>query len=251
MIGTQQGLQEAVQAAIGRPSAPRVQSIEVGGRKYWIKQVQERGLLLRLRKGPAATLLKDEHDNIRSMFDRALPVPEIALSGETYFATCDVGRPVDEILRDTGTSSHDRQQLLEQVAHAVAALHSKSAAHGGLHLRNICLGDTGLSFIDLEKSVPQNATLSDMAYDLRVLVFSVFAVLPGSHSLARHVLSVYRQTAPPGIADLARDWCRSHWWLKHLAAPLRWHEDRFRPDRTYRQYGAVAPALAVLGDQNA
>ncbi len=235
-------LRALAEAACARPDAPRVSRLEQGGQVYWLKIRKERGLLLRLRKGSAAKLFTREASAIAAMGARGLPVPQILLSTPEYFLLADAGTPLDRQLREPAS----RAPRLQRAARALAALHAAGAAHGSPHLRNMCLADGRIVFIDLEGATPQDAPLAARAHDLRLLVFSTFASFPGDQALARQALDAYAENAAPEVLRASRAWARRHGYLATLAAPLKWHEDRFRPARSYRQYGAVRDTLALL-----
>lgn len=239
-------LEAAVNAELANPHSKRVFCLTVSGQKYWVKQEQERGLLLRIRKGDAASLFRREHKNMISLNSKDVPVPKIVLAGDGFFVASDVGLPLDAVITGTAKNECSIGSLLELAARETAQMHRKSIAHGGLHLRNMCISGDQLAFIDLENSTPYDASIKDMSYDLRVLVFSVLAIFPNRVDLAEFLVSKYKAYGPSEVIDEAQHWCRSHWWLAYALAPLRWHETRFRPERKYRQYGAIAPALAVL-----
>jgi tRNA A-37 threonylcarbamoyl transferase component Bud32 len=241
-----QGLAGLVECELRKPQAPRAFMVLSDGAPYWVKQVQERGMLLRLRKGSATALLANELQALKMMKARGLMVPELALEGPAYMVTRDAGATCDRLLRGDALPEDAKVELLLRAVRAVLALHHGAAAHGGLHLRNICDKDGVIRFIDLEKAIAQNADMEAQAYDLRVLVFSVFAVLPYRYDLAKIVLDTYRQEAPEQVVETARAWARAHWWMAPLVRPLKWHENRFKPRREYRQYNALAPALKVL-----
>jgi len=224
------------------PDAPRVQRLESAGQVFWLKILKQRGALLRWRKGAPQALMTREVDAINSLGARGVPVPEIVLRMPGYFVLSDVGAGLDSQLGDPVS----RTPRLARAALALADLHRAGAAHGSIHLRNMCLVGDRISFIDLEGAIAQNAPLIARAYDLRVLVFSVFASFPGDRTLAAATLATYAHATDGKVVTAARDWAARHKYLATLAAPLKWHEDRFRPDRTYRQYGAVRDTLALL-----
>lgn len=239
-------LETAVDSERSNSNSKRVFSVTLSGQTFWVKQEQERGLLLRLRKGDASSLLQRERKNMALLLSKGVPVPKIVLAGDEYFVSNDVGSPLDSVILGAANNGHDISSLLDLAAKETAQLHRSSIAHGGLHLRNMCVSGDHLAFIDLENATPSDAAVAAMAYDLRVLVFSVLAVFPNRNDLAEFLVSKYQEYGPSEVIDEAQRWCKTHWWLANLAAPLRWHEAHFRPNRKYRQYGAIAPALAVF-----
>ncbi len=238
-------LRQAVEACRNRPGAPRVQALDHRGQRYWLKIPRERGLLLRLRKGSARALFEREAGAIAALRDRGLPVPAIALRGDDFLLLEDAGQPLDVVLEELDDPGA-RVARIRQGARALAGLHRAGVAHGSAHLRNLCVADGRIVFIDLEGATVENAGVAACAHDLRVLIFSTFARFPGDHALAGAALAAYGETAQPQVLRASRIWARRHGWLALLAAPLKWHEDRFRPDRRNRQYGAVRDTLALL-----
>lgn len=78
------------------------------------------------------------------------------------------------------------------------------------------------------------------------MIFSDFASFPGDRVLAGQVLDAYALVGDASVLRAAQVWAARHGYLAWLAQPLKWHEDRFRPDRTYRQYGAVRDTLELM-----
>jgi tRNA A-37 threonylcarbamoyl transferase component Bud32 len=240
------GLEALVEQAMADPAGPRVAPLDTPSGRFWLKRVKSRGLALRLAKGKAADLAAHEVAAMRGLGAAGFRVPVVVYFrlGQ-YFVTRDIGTPLNELLQEE--SELGRAALLTEAGAALAALHAGGSAHGGAHLRNLCRATDGaVGFIDLEKAHAGDAGLDDMAYDLRVAVFSVLALYPGREDLAQALINGYG--AGP-VLMAARAWCRSHQWLATLAAPLRWHEARFRPDREYRQYSALPQALRLLAGQ--
>ncbi len=241
-----EGLAGLVAEKLAAGAAPRMQQIVFQGERYWVKRAGHRGWFLRMSKGPAERLLAGERAALRKMEARGIPVPQLVLEGPGYLVTRHVGRTAERLLQ---VMPARQPELASQIAAAIARLHRCGAAHGGAHLRNICLADGQVSFIDLEKAQAENAVLTAQAYDLRVLIFSAFAAFPERPELARALLQSYGESRPPaGVIAAARAWSRRHRWLAGATWPLRWHERRYRPERRYRQYGAVPPALRLLGE---
>ncbi len=236
------GLKDTAARLAVEPGTARVQKLTLNGQIYWLKVPQERGMLLRLRKGPARLLLTHEAAAIDALNAKGQPVPCILLRSPGYIVLSDVGNGLDTLLTD----QMRRPEILQTATRALVNLHAANAAHGSPHLRNLCLQNGEIFFIDLEGCTAENACTNEQAHDLRLLIFSVFAKFPGDHALAATVLETYAQYGDSMVLRAAIDWADSHGWLAWLAAPLKWHEDRFRRDRTYRQYGAVRDTLDLL-----
>jgi len=224
----------------------RVASFTADGRKYWAKSVQERGILLRLQKGSARSLFDNEIACFKSFARLGAPVPELVLETEDYFVSGDIGTPLDsnELLK---TAS--RAGVLKDAIVMIAKMHNLGLAHGGLHLRNMCIdADKApkLGFIDLEKAVAIDARIEAQAYDIVVFVWSMLSIDQTATADLSLAKSAYLAVGSKEVWQAAAAWANQKNWLRYAVRPLLWHESRFRQHKPTKRYQAVSATLDFL-----
>lgn len=240
---------DAVAAA--RATGRRVTAATIGGRRAWVKIALEKRLIVRLQKGPAPRLLRTETDILAAMAARGLAVPEVLGTGDDWLITADAGPTLAELL-ETGHDTPDLTRAFAAAGTALAQMHLAGCAHGRPHLRDVCwdAGNDRACLIDLERGASLSSGMSGFTRDLLIFVFACYCVhpQPGPHEPLTAFCQAYRETAPPGTWDAARDRIRRWRWLGPLSRPLRWHERRFKPHRRFKEYAAIPPTLRHFDD---
>lgn len=239
-MNAHEGFEAACARARATPGRARVVGFIHNGTRYWPKRVRDRGLVLRLQKGAPMALLDRERRAIVAMQAARQTVPQLLTQGQDHFVLSDTGLALDGLWRADAAARH---RLAEAGANAHAGLHAAGMAHGSPHLRNLTLSHTGeVGFIDLEQATVSDAKSAARQRDIAVFVYALF----GLHASEEHVIAALAAYARvQGKADvvalsrLLRRWR----WLAAATMPLRWHERRFRPNRSPRIYDALARTL--------
>ena len=201
---------------------------DFGNQKYWAKRFT----------GSKAKYL-NEIKCLRAFFHEGAPVPPLVFESDAFFVTTDYGVALESCIR----ASDDATPLLETAMIAVAEMHKKGLAHGGLHMRNMTLDAAKkIGFLDLEKGSVRPATMEAQAYDLVVFVWSTISIdLSASGSLLA-AKNAYVQAHGPAWGA-AEKWCHQRRWMRTASKPLQWHEAKYKANSKYKRYAAVPLVL--------
>ena len=229
-----------IQSALAASSV-RVQRVMVDGTPLWIKRVERPTLLRRLQKGNARAAFAAERAALGALALAGAPVPAILAEGRDYYAVADGGPTLKAVLRDPAAPTAERARAFAAAGRALAALHARGLSHGRPAVRDLCWDGRSITFLDPESYAETRNTPAGHARDLVIMVSSILTVDAGATAEAAQALSAYRAADPCGVADRARDWCRRHWWLSPLTAPLR-----LRGPGKAREFKAIPATLAVF-----
>lgn len=241
----------AAAVAAAREAGQRVTPATIAGRPAWVKIALEKRLILRLQKGPAPRLLREETAMLRAMAARGLAVPEVIGAGDDWLITGDTGPTLAALLADRPLAP-DLPRAFAAAGRALAQMHHAGCAHGRPHLRDVCwdAAQGRACFIDLERAASLSAGMNGFTRDLLIFVFAYFSVRPqpGPQPLLEAFGKAYRQAAPAGIWGAACQRARRWRWLGPFSRPLRWHERRFKPHRRFKEYAAIPLTLRHFDD---
>ncbi|HIP22907.1 MAG TPA: hypothetical protein EYG79_04845 [Rhodobacteraceae bacterium] len=167
------------------------------------------------------------------------PVPNIAFESDRFFVTTDCGDELEACIR----ASDEPAPLLEAAMQAVAEMHKKGLAHGGLHMRNMTLDAANkIGFLDLEKGSVKPAAIEAQAYDLVVFIWSMISIDLSTTNTLLAAKTAYLQANGPAWTA-AEKWCQQRRWLRAASKPLQWHEAKYKADGKYMRYAAVPLVL--------
>ena len=165
--------------AAARAAGGRVSPVTIAGRPAWVKIAREKRLIVRLQKGAAPRLLREETAILRAMAMRGLAVPEVIGAGDDWLITSDSGPTLAVMLADQ-PEAPDLPSAFAAAGHALAQMHRAGCAHGRPHLRDVCWDDAEgrACFIDLERAASLQAGMSGFTRDLLIFVFAYFCIRP-------------------------------------------------------------------------
>ncbi|MCC5993358.1 MAG: hypothetical protein JJT99_12650 [Rhodobacteraceae bacterium] len=221
----------------------RVQSMEVAGRRYWIKRPEKLGLRLRVQKGDSARAFRAEIAQIRRFAALGAPVPRILAESPGLVVLEDVGLPLSFFLARRPEA--ERRPALMHGAKALAGLHAKGLVHGRPRLRDICWDGARISFVDLEAGAGVNAPRWRRARDLLIFLHSLHQSGQDVSQDFDAVIRSYAQADTAGILPLAKRLTRRARPLRVLLAPLVWRDRRRL--KHHSEFTAFAALLDALG----
>lgn len=217
----------------------RVQMIEAGGRRFWLKRPERLGLWWRLKKGDPMRSFQAERQALHDLHDCGMPVADLVAEDADYFLTADAGETLRHMLRDRNRTAADRQAAFRAAGRSLAMLHRAGLTHGRPSIRDICWDGRRATFIDLERFRPGPAEPRAMGLDLLLLVHSVFAVAGGGGPELDAALGAYATLAPVAAMTAARRTAQHLGWLRLLLRGVR----RLHPSR---DISAILPTLDRL-----
>lgn len=219
----------------------RVGSFIHNGQRYWVKCEEEiSSLRLRLFKGNGQRSLSRELRLLTEFAARGAAVPPIAAQGPGFLVLPDRGPSLPSLLGTDG----DFRPAFHAAGKALAEMHVLGLAHGRPCIRDICWDGETVTFLDLEAGARLDASASDMARDLLVLLHSALAQLPQFDEGAREIEAGYRTRDPGGIWELTRQRVRRLRWLAPLTAPVIWLHRRRGKKKS--EFYAIPKLIALL-----
>jgi len=237
----------ALVARASRPGAPRIESVDLGGRRYWIKRPEVLSLRWRLQKGNPARAFARERRIHRELLARGAPVPPILAEAESYIVLPDSGPSLEALLTDA--SPCERLRAFRAAGAALAGLHGAGLAHGRPLPRDLCWDGAQITFLDFEgASRADAASQRRQILDLVLAIHGIHALSPRPTPEAEALCEGYRVADRRGIWEAARRQVRRWRWIDRLTRPLQRFEARYKPHRRYKELLAIPLTFERLVD---
>ena len=232
-------------ARAARPGAPRIEPVELGGRRYWIKRPEVLSLRWRLQKGNPLRAFARERRIHRDLLARGAPVPPILAEDDSYIVLPDSGPSLEALLADAPPD--ERLRAFRAAGVALAGLHAAGLAHGRPLPRDLCWDGTQITFLDFEgASRTHSASERRQILDLVLALHGVYALSPGPTPEADALCEGYRAADRRGLWEAARKYIRRWRWINTLTRPLQRYEARYKPHRRYKELLAIPLTFARL-----
>lgn len=230
-----------------RPGAPRIEPVELGGRRYWIKRPEVLSLRWRLQKGNPTRAFARERRIHRDLLARGAPVPPILAEAESYIVLPDSGPSLEALLTDA--SPDERLRAFRAAGVALAGLHGAGLAHGRPLPRDLCWDGTQITFLDFEgASRAEAASKRRQILDLVLAIHGIYALSPCPTPEAEALGDGYRAADQRGLWEAAQRYVRRWRWLDTLTRPLQRYEARYKPHRRYKELLAIPLTFARFTD---
>lgn len=225
-------------ARASRPGAPRIEAVELGGRRYWIKRPEVLSLRWRLQKGDPARSFARERRIHRDLLARGAPVPQIIAEADTYIVLPDSGPTLESLLAKA--PPEERLRAFHAAGVALAGLHGAGLAHGRPLPRDLCWDGTQITFLDFEgASRADAASQRRQILDLVLAIHGVYALSPQPSPEVEALCEGYRGADHRGIWEAAQRQVRRWRWIELLTRPLQRYEARYKPQRRYKELLAI------------
>lgn len=237
-------LQDKLDSALGAPGL-RVRQIKSRGQVFWLKRKERPNLRFRIQKGDPTENFERERAALHSLAENGLPVPDIVAEGADFILMTDGGTPLSWILATPETPDALRVELMRRAGEALAALHASGFSHGRPALRDICLRDGQLRFIDLENARLAHEQSSRRRRDLLSFAHDTFKILGGPCPASDAAFAAYRARDSHDTWSETVNWCQRHRWINFLTRPLH-----SRRNGRSKDFAAIPHVFALFrGDQ--
>lgn len=201
---------------------------------------QHASLRWRLQKGDPKTAFAREVALLRGFAARGAAVPRIVAEDAGHIVLADHGTPLQWLV----FRGQANAALMQRTGAALAKLHALGLVHGRPSLRDICLDNNGLTFLDLEAGAKLQADAQDQARDLFLLLHSVFLTDGVGTPLAAPVLAAYCVVGSADVLQALKSRARGLWWLEFLTRPAAWW--RRMQGKTRCEFAAIRAARALI-----
>ncbi len=217
-------LERKVHKALADPGA-RVRRVKSRGKVFWLKQRERPSLRFRLLKGDPARNFAQELRALRWLAEQGLPVPDIVAEGPGFVLLEDAGMPVRHVLAEQRDNPGAQAATMAAAGRALAVLHGAGVAHGRPALRDMCLRDGVVRFIDLENTRVVSAAVwanpARLRRDLIAFAHDTFKELRTDGPAARAGFDAYRAADRQGVWEDTAAWLRRNRWPLILTRPLQ------------------------------
>ena len=138
----------------------RTSTFEYKGEMYWLKQKEPPSLIKQLLMRNTSKNLIKEKTVLKKLTKQGIPVPDVIDFGENYLVLSDVGDAVINIIEKRHkyySNNHPKfhikgnplkEKILTKASTALAKLHKMGYAHGRPSIKDICLKNNKIYFID-------------------------------------------------------------------------------------------------------
>jgi len=247
MVSTSLPPLETLVARAARPGAPRIESVELVGRRYWIKRPEVLSLRWRLQKGNPARAFARERRVHRDLLELGAPVPPILAESDSYIVLADSGPSLEVLLADADPA--ERLRAFHAAGVALARLHGAGLAHGRPLPRDLCWDGAQITFLDFEGGTRAGAASQRrQVLDLVLATHGIYALRPERSPEAIALREGYRENDGRGVWRAAQRWARRWRWINTLTFPLQRYEARFKPDRHYKELLGIPLTFACFAD---
>lgn len=234
-------------AAAARSGAPRIEPVDLGGRRYWIKRPEVLSLRWRLQKGNPARSFARERRAHHALLARGAPVPPILAEAENYLVLPDSGPSLEAMLAENAATPAARRRAFRAAGIALAGLHAVGLAHGRPVPRDLCWNGEQITFLDFESSARAGAASQRrQIMDLVQAIHGVYALSPHETPEVEALCQGYHDADSAGIWQGAQRWASRWRWIDPLTRPLQRYEARYKPLRRYKELMALPLTLARL-----
>lgn len=239
---------DSLVAHAARADAPRIEPVEMGGHRYWIKRPEVLSLRWRLQKGDPARSFARERRIHRDLLARGAPVPPILAEDEGYMVLPDSGPTLESILTGS-TPPEERLRIFRAAGAALARMHGAGLVHGRPLPRDLCWDGAQITFLDFEGAARTgSASARRLSLDLVLALHGIYALSPRRTPEADAFCAGYRAADRAGLWQAAKRQVRRWRWIDILTRPLQHYEARFKKERTYKELLAVPYTFGQFTD---
>ncbi len=234
-----------LRARAATPNGPRVESVDLAGRRYWIKRPEVLSLRWRLQKGDPARSFEREKDAHRTLITAGAPVPPIIDEGPGFIILADCGPTLATLL--TAPEHPERGPAFAAAGTTLARLHALGLAHGRPQPRDLCWDGEQIVFLDFEGGARRGAGQNRQAWDLIQLVYGTYCLALYESPEVEAACVAYRAADTRGIWSAAERLARRLRWIDPLTRPFQRYEERHKPNKRFNETRSVPLTLARFG----
>lgn len=157
--------------------------------------------------GPEA--LKAEAKRLKKFAALGISVPRIIAEGEDWIMLNDIGRPLNDWIRDPEVSRETKRTIVKQASEELASLHKKGLWHGRPAFRDMAYDGRTFGFLDFEEDPIGVLTPAQcMMRDALLYFHCLHRYLANDSALIQEAMESYRQLAPDSIWQNALLFCK-------------------------------------------
>ena len=206
----------------------RTSTFEYKGKIYWLKQKEPPSLIKRLLIRNASKSLLKEKLVLKKLAKQGIPVPDVIDFDENYLVLSDVGDAIINIIEKRHTyysNNHpkfhvngnpQKERILTKASTALAKLHKMGYAHGRPSIKDICLKNNKIYFIDFEENQLGKNINKQQTRDLLIFIHSLYRFFGIKNESIKKIIKTYQQNGGGKVWTRANKKMQTWIWLRYL-----------------------------------
>ena len=206
----------------------RTYTFKYKGQIYWLKQKESLSLIKHLLMRNASKSLIKEKTVLKKLSEQGIPVPDVIDFGENYLILSDVGDAVINIIEKRHTyypNNHpkfhikgnpQKEKILTKASTALAKLHKMGYAHGRPSIKDICLKNNKIYFIDFEENQLDKNIHKQQTRDLLIFIHSLYRFFGIKNESIKKIIKIYQQNGGGEVWTRANKKMQTWIWLRYL-----------------------------------
>lgn len=206
----------------------RTSTFEYKGEMYWLKQKEPPSLIKQLLMRNTSKNLIKEKTVLKKLTKQGIPVPNVIDFGENYLVLSDVGDAVINIIEKRHkyySNNHPKfhikgnplkEKILTKASTALAKLHKMGYAHGRPSIKDICLKNNKIYFIDFEENQLGKNINKQQTRDLLIFIHSLYRFFGIKDESIKKIIKTYQQNGGSKVWTRANKKMQTWIWLRYL-----------------------------------
>ena len=206
----------------------RTYTFKYKGKMYWLKQKESPSLIKHLLMRNASKSLIKEKTVLKKLSKHGIPVPDVVDFGEDYLVLSDVGDAVINIIEKRHTyysNNHpkfhvngnpQKEKILTKASTALAKFHKMGYAHGRPSIKDICLKNNKIYFIDFEENQLGKNINKQQTRDLLIFIHSLYRFFGIKDESIKKIIKTYQQNGGDKVWARTNKKMQTWIWLRYL-----------------------------------
>jgi len=206
----------------------RICNFKYEGQKCWLKQKESPSFIKRISIRNATKSLLKEKRIIKKLSKNGVPVPDIINFGEDYLILSDVGDAIINIIESRHvfySNNHPKfyangkplkEKILTKASIALAKFHKMGYAHGRPSIKDICLKNNKIYFIDFEENQYGKNINKQQTRDLLIFIHSLYRFFGIKDESIKKIIKAYQQKGGDKVWNKTNKKMQTWIWLRYL-----------------------------------
>lgn len=206
----------------------RISFFHYKNQKFWLKQKESSSYIKLLLNKNASNRLMKEKILLTKLGKLGMPVPDVIDFGEDYFILSDVGDAIVNIIEPVNTfyskihpkfhknGNPIKEKILTKASIGLAMLHKKGYSHGRPSIKDICLKNNKIYFIDFEENKNNGDIINQQVRDLIIFIHSLYRFLGIRHKPINRIINAYRLNGGEKIWQISKNKIQKWFWLRYF-----------------------------------
>ncbi len=208
--------QKIIDQQIKKYPNDRTSGFIYGGKKYWLKQTESSSIVKWLLMKDSSANLNKEKIILKKLMSLKIPVPNVVNSGKGYLVLSDVGDNILYLLENKNLTHPEKQKILIKTSAALANLHKRGYAHGRPSIKDICLKNNKIYFIDFEESQLGKNINKQQTRDLLIFIHSLYRFFGIKNESIKKIIKTYQQNGGEKVWARTNKKMQTWVWLRYL-----------------------------------